>query len=362
MKSFGISLIACAGLLFSVQAVGSGLSNALKRQMLSSKQFIEKISSVNHVLPTAINSRNLYEHVKTASEKISGTLSTLIVAGALSVVLAIPSQGAPTLDAAKIDKMGKAAVAEETTQGEYWHKFGISGSLLSSTNKLDSFIYGASFANGYRYGLTSVSVNAAAIANNTKATDADWETTSDLKSRGKITQGFDINSQYVTPILQLDSGAAQYGETKRLFDITANAGVELNNTIYGKDIFVELRGGAGFLGNGMYMADSNSYADAEWDSVIVIGLSANLPWVTLGEITNAEESSILHKLPILPGGTLEYSSFFNTDDFDDVTSRISGSLALTKELSVKGEWSKRSNEESHHTIMASLELSDLLSR
>ena len=71
--------------------------------------------------------------------------------------------------------------------------------------------------------------------------------------------------------------------------------------------------------------------------------------------------SIAHYIPVVPAGDIEYSRYYKASDFGIATDVLRGSLSLTKELSLRGEYNKRTHEDSHYTIMANIELTDIFS-
>ena len=132
--------------------------------------------------------------------------------------------------------------------------------------------------------------------------------------------------------LHLGSGFSHYGDALRMADATAKVGA----TLYGLDFSA----GFGQLG----LADRGGlifkeFDDLEWGTVVVVGVEGTVPF--------------------LEGGTAGYTRYHRIDDFDEVTEVFHAGLALTKKLTVGGELIRPAGGESHHSIKAKFDLTDL---
>ena len=132
--------------------------------------------------------------------------------------------------------------------------------------------------------------------------------------------------------LTLGGGFSHYGDALRMADATA----ALGTTFYGLDVHA----GLGQLG----LADKGGlvfkeFGDLDWGTVVVVGVAGSFPF--------------------LEGADVGYTRYHRIDDFDEVTEVFHAGLALTKKLTVGGELIRPAGGESHHSIKAKFDLTDL---
>lgn len=351
-------LIACSVLATQAFA-GQEIGRQATRAILNNGAAIQNLANTYGVLPAAINSSNVAK--LSQSKQLIGKVRNAIIAGVFTGMLLVP--GLATADSAtkkinEIDKAAKSVKVDAAAEREFRQVVGLSGSFLSSTKKDDSLLVGANYSANYKYKLSSFNAKLSGVLNNVKRTGSDdWMRHNDYVGRANYIQAFDIDGREIMPIFIADGGAAHYGDSRRLADLTGSLGMEINGTYLGRDVYLQIRAGGGGLGQAQYV--DGEFPELDWESVVVLGLTAKLPWVTLGDMAGASEGSIAHYIPLIPGGDLEYSRFYKASDFDIATDVLRASLALTKELSLKGEYNKRTGEPSHHTVQLNLELTDI---
>ena len=332
------------------------------RKALQDSALIQDLANTHGVLPAAIHSGNVGKFMR--SKQLVGKVRDTLIATGFAAMILVP--GLATADSAtkkinEIDKAAKTVKVDAAAEREFRQVVGLSGSFLSSTKKDDSLLVGANYSASYKYGHSSFGAKANGVINNVKRTDSDdWMRRNDYGGRANYVRAFQVKDWKAMPILIADGGAAHYGDSRRLADLTGSIGLKIDGNYRGSDTKVQFRVGGGGLAQSQY-ADG-AFPELEWESVVVFGLTAKLPWVTLGDMANAPAGSMAHYIPLIPGGDFEYSRFYKASDWDIATDVLSASLALTKELSLKGQYNKRTGEESHHTVQLNLELTDIFAQ
>ena len=134
-------------------------------------------------------------------------------------------------------------------------------------------------------------------------------------------QGIPIRgNQAVMPLLYAEGGGAQYYHNKRQADVTAGIGFQGSQVLFGKKMSLQVRVGAGYLGEGKYSGDE--FADIEGDTVLSYGAVLKTGSVSLGKFLGAEEGTILDYIPLIPNATTSITRYHFTDDTDDKVTRV----------------------------------------
>ncbi|MDE3270027.1 MAG: hypothetical protein OYH77_07065 [Pseudomonadota bacterium] len=362
-----LGIIFVCSALATQSFAGQEIGRQAVRTALKDGSLIKDLAATHGVLPTAINHSNIGKFMQ--GKQLVGKVRDALIAGVAALVILTPGAADAELKPLKpapktitaIDKSAKAAKIDDTAERQFKQVVGISGSWITASKADDSLLVGANYHANYKYKLSSFSAKAQGIVNNIKRTGTDnWDHHNDYTARANYTQALEIDGREIMPIGIIDGGASHFGNSRRLADLTGSIGIQAQGKYLDRDVYVQLRAGGGGLGNAKYV--DGDYEDLDWESVVVFGVTAKLPWVTLGDLVGAPAGSIANFFPLIPGGDLEYSRYYKANDWDIATDMLRGSLTLTKELSLKGEWNKRTDEDGHYKVMANLELTDMFAK
>lgn len=381
----------------ALQQLG-GNQQRIAKTLLSNPQFIETVADLNGILPTEVTAFNLHDLVltegvalmlnaladgqqvddaaalrdQTALANLKSRLASglgvgynavkaVVVGGAL--VLALSAGNASAADsvekrAKSIDKKMSSAKVIEFGNGlelDGSGKFSGAFADYNGSSKPDS-VTGAIDAEGrLRYQLSELTLRGSIKSTHTKDVGAeDWNGAEDYGIRGTVSQGISIASDYVTPIVYADAGAGFFGSNKRQVDATGGIGANITGSLFGKKLELQVRGGFGWLGEGMY--DGDDYGDIEGDTVASFGGTLKTGWVSLGDALRANEGSLLYYVPFIPNANTSYFEYRPVGDgeFDDVTRRLESTINVMQGLGVTVDWNKTAGQEAHKAVLLSL--------
>ena len=347
MRLLGIFI---CGVLLSVQGfaikggTGKNVTRTLK-EMLLNQSLIAKVAALNGESSVAINSRNLGAKVFSAAVGVG-------------MLFAVATADANVEGKAKEveKKIGSAKVIDVGDE----MKLDVGGRIFGSfadydDSKADVLNGGIGVNATLSRHLTSLTLSAKLLSNNTKAAGADEYTgAEDYIGRADFTQGIPIRADSViTPLLYAEAGAAQYGENKRQSDAIVGVGLGTSHELFGKNMELQVRGGLGGLWEGSY--DGSDYADLDGETVASFGAILKTGWVSLGTFLDADEGSVLDYVPIIPGAVTTYTQYHPIGNGDSgATRRLESNISIVKGLGVTVEWNKRSGEQASKAILATV--------
>lgn len=357
MRVFGI--IIC-GVLLSVQGFafkgGTGKNAARHlKEMLRNQPLIEKVAALNGESSVAINSRNLGVKILSAAVGV-GLLFAVNAADANNIEKRVNE-----LD----KKIGSAKVIDLGNETE----LDISGKIVgnyagyggSHEGKDDSLTAGIGIDASLRHALSQLTLSGKIISNNTKrAGEEDFNGTVDYSGRAAFVQGLPVYADsIINPSLFGEVGGAQYGNIKRQAVATAGVGLSTSHEIFGKTMELYVRSGFGGLWEGKYGAGDeadDSYGDLEGDSVFMFGATLKTGWVSMATFLGAEEGTILDYIPAIPNAVTTYTQYHPLGDgeFDEPTRSLESTISIINGLGVTIDYNKKSGEEAHKSILASL--------
>ena len=319
-----LALLFMCGAFFSTLVYAKS-NNRFIKNVLKNEQAMQKLSKIARIPRFLANSK---------------TFGTLIGSAAIAgVLLATPiaSEANANKQADAIDKKVRAVkVVESAAELQWEHTATASGSFFNSNSRADSFTAGLGYEGQLRHKYNELGLSASIKSNNTKADgESDWTGSEDYLGRAIYTRGIPIGSDHLMPIVYAEGGGGRYGHNRQTADFTLGVGLGVAGELFGKDVSLRLRVGAGAQGEGVYQ--NGDYDDIELGSTSILAVTAHTKWTSLGDVLGAEADSLLHYVPVIFGGVTEFAQYnpLGEGDFGDSTRRLKMTANLHKYLSLE---------------------------
>ena len=356
MRRFGIFV---CGVLLSVQGfagqgvTGSKMGRSIKN-FLGNQKAVQAVSNWAGKTSLGVSSRNVGKVLGQAA--VTAAVSTALLFGAATADADLNKRAAEIgkkVGSAKVVNLGNDTTADIGGR--------IDGSLTDVKDSETSINVGLYINGKFQRKLTSIGLSGSVFSQNSKRFgDDDYTGKVDYIGRASLVQGIPIGvDSIVTPSLFAEVGAAQFGKVKRQVDATAGPAISMSRELFGKNMEIRVRGGAGVLWEGQYGQGDEAgdkYGDLESDAVMMFGVGVTTGWVSLGDITGAGEGSLANYIPIVPGGKFEFVQYnpLESDRFYEQTRRLNATINIIQGLGVTVEWNKTQDQEAHRKVVASL--------
>lgn len=318
-----VMLFVC-GAFFSTLVYAKS-NNRFVKNVLQNEQAMQKLSKIAKVPRFLANSK---------------TFGTLIGSAAIAgILLATPiaSEANANKKADAIDKkIRELKIGEPSAELQWNHSATASGSFFNSNSKSDSLTVGVGYEGQLRHKYNELDLSASIRSNNTKADgESDWTGSEDYIGRTLYTRGLPIGSDYLMPIAYAEVGGSRHGNNRQAADFTLGIGLNIAGELFGKDISLRLRVGAGAQGEGIYR--DGDYEEIDLGSTSIFAATLRTKWTSLGDVVGADADSLLHYVPVIFGGVTEYAQYnpIGEGDFGDSTRRLKMTADLHKYLSLE---------------------------